>query len=105
MYLRISRSLGGEFDFWFRWGWGSPQEGAFNYPLEEGAGFLDKQNLYFDAPEESTYDPARCGAFADWLEENQERLLEGFSDSDRPLAAERLQALCQWLRSGFQPKE
>lgn len=72
---------------------------------EDGKGFLVGAKDLFDDPIASCYDPARCGAFADWLEENEDRLLEGFSTEDRPLAQERLQALRQWLRSGFQPKE
>lgn len=73
--------------------------------LQEGLGFLKEASRLFDYPASHHYDPARCGAFADWLEENEDRLLEGFSTEDRPLAQERLQALRQWLRSGFQPKE
>lgn len=69
---------------------------------EDGRGFLVGAKNLFDDSSHSSYDPARCGAFADWLEENEDRLLEGFSTEDRPLAQERLQALRQWLRSGFQ---
>lgn len=79
-------------------------EWAWEYPLLEGRGFIGEDSLYWANTDAYQYDTARCGAFADWLEENTERLTEKHSDTDRPLAAERLRALAQWLRSGFQTK-
>lgn len=73
----------------------------FMYRLREGSGFLKGAHTSFDLPTSDNYDPARCGAFADWLDENKERLLEPHTDL-RAEAEERLDSLIKWLRSGLQ---
>lgn len=73
-------------------------------PLLEGSGFLKVTDAFFDYPEDKQYDPARCGAFADWLDDNKDRLLEPHADL-RAEAEERLDSLIKWLRSGLQVQE
>lgn len=112
MYLRIYRDVANTSRFWQEWGvsYGVTDETTrnviFEYPLFEGAGFMNsltpEECHRFDRRDSGYYDPARCGAFADWLQENAERLTAHFSEEDKPLALERLQNLCDWLRSGLQ---
>jgi len=104
-YLTIDREVP---FLWEHWGWGREKERLnthshwyFRYLLEEGAGFLQWANKRFDIPDGEEYDPARCGAFADWLDEHKERLLEPHTDL-RAEAEERLDSLIRWLRSGLQ---
>jgi hypothetical protein len=73
----------------------------FLYEIDGAEGFLRWVNNKFDQTDSSYYDPARCGAFADWLDDNKERLLEPHTDL-RAEAEERLDSLIRWLRSGLQ---
>lgn len=106
MFCRIAKKLALDHPFWSDWTWGKMKNHTssdyFYYPLFEGEGFLEGQSSCFDLGTHSHYDPARCGVFADWLQENTERLTAHFSEEDKPLALERLQNLCDWLRSGLQ---
>lgn len=92
---------------WTSWGWTDRPEhpdfkkGVFLFALQEGSGFLQETNIKFDRTDHSTYDAARCGAFADWLDEHRDRLLEPHTDL-RAEAEERLDSLIKWLRSGLQ---
>lgn len=80
------------------------EEETFYLDLMEGSGFLQgvPHKTFDDPTAPSGYDPIRCGVFADWLQDNEDRLLAQIEEQDRPLAAERLSQLRDWLRSGFQ---
>ncbi len=92
---------------WFSWGWSEGAEAPatdeqdFHFALQEGSGFLCDAHVRFDSYGYQNYDPARCGAFADWLDEHRDRLLEPHT-VERAEAEERLDSLIKWLRSGLQ---
>lgn len=87
-------------EFWL-WGEGKePMPNEVVFDIGEGKGFLS--SLSFDRPKSFSYDPVRCGVFADWLDDNRDRLLAQHKDSDQERASQRLENLCKWLRSGLQ---
>lgn len=105
MYLRIYQEVGNK-NFWGEWAFSPephyPKGVMLEFGLGEGSGFLSDCSNKFDLPSDKDYDPVRCGVFADWLQDNEDRLLDQIEEQDRPLAAERLSQLRDWLRSGFQ---
>lgn len=113
MYLRIYREIDSTQSFWREWVLSTADCSHYlfsiQYPLLEGEGFFKTLPLEqweaFDLPDSPKYDPVRCGVFADWLQDNEDRLLAQVPEEDRSLAAQRLSDLRDWLRSGLQVQE